>query len=119
MVAALKFFLGQDEAAENDSDDDDDEDEFKAVQPTKAEVYKANSKVHYTIVSPYVIRQTQYMIRNTYNDYTHLVSTTWMNAGTKCTVACPFASRLICHVCLSVFDKSMPQVCMLSSACTR
>ena len=44
MVAALKFFLGQDQAAEDESDDDDDE-EFKAVQPSKAEVYKANSKV--------------------------------------------------------------------------
>ena len=44
MVAALKFFLGQDQAAEDDSDGDDD-DEFKAVQPSKAEVYKANSKV--------------------------------------------------------------------------
>ena len=44
MVAALKFFLGQDQAAEDESDDDDD-DEFKAVQPSKAEVYKANSKV--------------------------------------------------------------------------
>ena len=44
MVAALKFFLGQDEAADNESDDDDDDD-FKAVQPSKAEVYKANSKV--------------------------------------------------------------------------
>ena len=48
MVAALKFFLGQDEAAENDSDDDDEEDEFKAVQPSKTEVYKANSKVQCT-----------------------------------------------------------------------
>ena len=44
MVAALKFFLGQDQAAEDESDDDDDE-EFKAVQPSKAEIYKANSKV--------------------------------------------------------------------------
>ncbi|KAL3143572.1 hypothetical protein ABBQ38_002369 [Trebouxia sp. C0009 RCD-2024] len=43
MVAALKFFLGQDQAAEDESDDDDEE-EFKAVQPSKAEVYKANSK---------------------------------------------------------------------------
>ncbi|KAL0039901.1 hypothetical protein WJX77_011228 [Trebouxia sp. C0004] len=43
MVAALKFFLGQDEAADNESDADDD-DELKAVQPSKAEVYKANSK---------------------------------------------------------------------------
>ncbi|KAL3134019.1 hypothetical protein ABBQ32_008454 [Trebouxia sp. C0010 RCD-2024] len=43
MVAALKFFLGQDQAAEDESDDDDGED-FKAVQPSKAEVYKANSK---------------------------------------------------------------------------
>ena len=45
MVAALKFFLGQDEAADNESDDDD-ADDFKAVQPSKAEVYKANSKVY-------------------------------------------------------------------------
>ena len=46
MVAALKFFLGQDQAADEDSDaDDDDDEDFKAVQPSKAEVYKANSKV--------------------------------------------------------------------------
>ena len=45
MVAALKFFLGQDQAADGESDDDDDEEDFKAVQPTKADVYKANNKV--------------------------------------------------------------------------
>ena len=45
MVAALKFFLGQDEATGDDSDDDNDEEDIKAVQPTKAEMYKANSKV--------------------------------------------------------------------------
>ena len=50
MVAALKFFLGQDEAADNESDDDDDDD-FKAVQPSKAEVYKANSKVYNRLIS--------------------------------------------------------------------
>ena len=44
MVAALKFFLGQDETANDDSDDDNDEEDIKAVQPSKAEVYKANSK---------------------------------------------------------------------------
>lgn len=44
MVAALKFFLGQDQAADEDSDADDDDEDFKAVQPSKAEVYKANSK---------------------------------------------------------------------------
>lgn len=51
MVAALKFFLGQDQAAEDESDDDDDE-EFKAVQPSKAEVYKANSKVRVLLPIP-------------------------------------------------------------------
>lgn len=51
MVAALKFFLGQDQAAEDESDDDDDE-EFKAVQPSKAEVYKANSKVRPVATCP-------------------------------------------------------------------
>ena len=45
MVAALKFFLGQDEAADNESDDEGDEDEFKAVQPSKQEMYNANKKV--------------------------------------------------------------------------
>lgn len=45
MVAALKFFLGQDEAADNESDDESDEDEFKAVQPSKQEIYNANKKV--------------------------------------------------------------------------
>lgn len=55
MVAALKFFLGQDEAAENDSDDDDEEDEFKAVQPSKTEVYKANSKVQCTAMATNVL----------------------------------------------------------------
>ena len=45
MVAALKFFLGQDEAADHESDDEGDEDELKAVQPSKQEMYNANKKV--------------------------------------------------------------------------
>lgn len=45
MVAALKFFLGQDQAADGESDDDDDDEDFKAVQPSKTDVYKANNKV--------------------------------------------------------------------------
>lgn len=48
MVAALKFFLGQDEAADNESEDEGDEDEFKAVQPSKQEMYNANKKVTFS-----------------------------------------------------------------------
>ena len=44
MLAALKFFLGQDEEAAAESDDDDEE-APKLVQPSKAEVYKATKKV--------------------------------------------------------------------------
>ena len=46
MLAALKFFLGQDEEAAADSDDDEDEEAPKLVQPSKADVYKATKKVH-------------------------------------------------------------------------
>lgn len=45
MVAALKFFLGQDEAADNESDDEGDDEDIKAVQPSKQEMYNANKKV--------------------------------------------------------------------------
>ena len=44
MLAAVKFFLGQDEASE-DSDDEGDDQEVKAVCPTKGEVYNASKKV--------------------------------------------------------------------------
>ena len=44
MLAAVKFFLGQDEAADN-SDDEGDEETVKAVNPTKAEIYNASKKV--------------------------------------------------------------------------
>ena len=44
MLAAVKFFLGQDEAADN-SDDEGDEEAVKAVNPTKAEIYNASKKV--------------------------------------------------------------------------
>lgn len=44
MLAALKFFLGQDEADPADSDDDDD-DTVQLMQPSKAEIYKATKKV--------------------------------------------------------------------------
>lgn len=44
MLAALKFFLGQDEDSSADSDNED-EDAVKLVQPTKADVYKATKKV--------------------------------------------------------------------------
>ena len=43
MLAAVKFFLGQDEAADN-SDEGSDEDTFKAVNPSKAEIYNASKK---------------------------------------------------------------------------
>ena len=43
MLAAVKFFLGQDEAADN-SDDEGDEEAVKAVNPTKAEIYNASKK---------------------------------------------------------------------------
>ncbi len=48
MLAALKFFLGQDQAPEEEEDDSSDEEEdgdIKALGPTKAEFYKANKKV--------------------------------------------------------------------------
>lgn len=49
LLAAVKFFLGQDEASEGaDSDDeggDAGEREARAVNPTKAEVYNASKKV--------------------------------------------------------------------------
>ncbi len=43
MLAAVKFFLGQDEAADN-SDDEGDDEAVKAVNPTKAEIYNASKK---------------------------------------------------------------------------
>ena len=43
MLAAVKFFLGQDEAADN-SDEESDEDTMKAVNPSKAEIYNASKK---------------------------------------------------------------------------
>lgn len=43
MLAAVKFFLGQDEAADNSGDEGDD-DTVKAVNPTKAEIYNASKK---------------------------------------------------------------------------
>lgn len=58
MVAALKFFLGQDEAADNESDDEGDEDEFKAVQPSKQEMYNANKKVSSTMLGNSTDRRT-------------------------------------------------------------
>lgn len=46
MLAAIKFFLGQDEKAEDSDDEDDgDRDEPKAVAPSKTDVYKATKKV--------------------------------------------------------------------------
>lgn len=44
MLAAVKFFLGQDDVADN-SDDEADDDTVKAVNPTKAEIYNASKKV--------------------------------------------------------------------------
>ena len=43
MLAALKFFLGQDEKDPDESDDEDD-DLPKLANPSKAEVYKATKK---------------------------------------------------------------------------
>ena len=43
MLAAVKFFLGQDEAADN-SDEESDEDTMNAVNPSKAEIYNASKK---------------------------------------------------------------------------
>lgn len=49
LLAAVKFFLGQDEIAEGGGDSDDEgengEKEARAVNPTKAEVYNASKKV--------------------------------------------------------------------------
>ena len=43
MLAAIKFFLGQDERDPDDSDDEDD-DTPKLANPSKAEVYNATKK---------------------------------------------------------------------------
>ena len=43
MLAALKYFLGQDEKDPEDSDEEED-DVPKLANPTKAEVYKATKK---------------------------------------------------------------------------
>lgn len=45
MRAALKFFLGQDEADE-DSDDEEAANEPTLTAPTQAEIYRATKKVH-------------------------------------------------------------------------
>ncbi|KAK9840402.1 hypothetical protein WJX74_009278 [Apatococcus lobatus] len=47
MLAALKFFLGQDQAPEGEEDEssaDEEDGDIKALGPTKAEFYKANKK---------------------------------------------------------------------------
>lgn len=44
MMAALQFFLGQDEL-EPDESDDDEVDETKVAAPTKADIFKATKKV--------------------------------------------------------------------------
>lgn len=49
VLAAVKFFLGQDEASEEDEDDDNGE-EHKAVNPTRAEIYNAKKKVRSTFM---------------------------------------------------------------------
>lgn len=64
MVAALKFFLGQDQDAEDDSDAENDEDDIKALQPSKAEVYKANSKVGHLFEPASACRRLHYMLKN-------------------------------------------------------
>ncbi len=43
-LAAVKFFLGQDEAAGGASDDEDDDPEERVAGPTKAELYAAHKK---------------------------------------------------------------------------
>ena len=45
MLAALKFFLGQDNQAEDEASDGEDEAQLKTVQPSKTDIYKANKKV--------------------------------------------------------------------------
>lgn len=48
MLAALKFFLGQDqvpEGEEDESSEDEEDGDIKALGPTRAEFYKANKKV--------------------------------------------------------------------------
>ena len=45
MLAALKFFLGQDTQAEDEASDGEDEAQLKTVQPSKTDIYKANKKV--------------------------------------------------------------------------
>ena len=45
MLAALKFFLGQDDVAEDSDDDDNAEEAANVAPPTREEVYKATKKV--------------------------------------------------------------------------
>lgn len=46
MLAALKFFLGQDVAAEEDAGDDPDAEDNTPDAPSKDDVYRAYHKVH-------------------------------------------------------------------------
>jgi hypothetical protein len=45
MLAAVKFFLGQDTADEEESDDDGDDPNPPVVGPSKSEIYSAKHKV--------------------------------------------------------------------------
>lgn len=45
-LAAVKFFLGQDEAGEG-SDDEDDDAQEQVAGPSKAEMYAAHKKVRH------------------------------------------------------------------------
>ena len=69
MLAALKFFLGQDEVEAGDSDDEDEEDAPRLLQPSKADIYKATKKVErgpYCVVHAYAgLYTTPFLVKNT------------------------------------------------------
>ncbi len=49
-LAAVKFFLGQDEAPGAGSDDEEDDLEERVAGPTKAELYAAHKKVRHVLL---------------------------------------------------------------------
>ena len=49
-LAAVKFFLGQDEAPGAGSDDEEDDLEERVAGPTKAELYAAHKKVRHILL---------------------------------------------------------------------
>ena len=67
LLAAVKFFLGQDEAGEGGDSDDEGEDGGaapRAVNPTKAEMYSASKKV-WAVACPHASSWHWRSLRNT------------------------------------------------------